>query len=430
LEGVRVLDLTVVWAGPYATMILGDLGAEVIRLDNPYLFPSSTKGFMPRVSKEMAASMGPLVGGFPDVDPGERPWNRHAMFNCHARGKKIATIDLRRESGREAFLKLVERSDVLVENNAARVLDKLGLGWEVLRERNPRFICVRMAPLGLSGPYRDYVGFGAHFEALSGLTAIRGYQDADPTSTTSVFHMDPASGAVGAFAVMAALRRRDSTGTGCLIEFAQAENVMQHIGEYFVDASITGREHPPIGNRHNTRAPQGAYRCQGDDAWAVISVGDDNEWAGLKHAMGDPAWAENPDYATAAGRHSHHDSIDEHINTWTATQTPYQVFHACQAHQVPAGPVLDENQALADAHLDHRGFFRQNTGHDTGTHRYPGHLWHWNGPPLAWKPISAMGEDNQQVWQHITGLTQDEYDQLQAQGHITTTYYGPDGQPI
>ncbi|HET7719230.1 MAG TPA: CoA transferase, partial [Acidimicrobiales bacterium] len=169
LEGVRVLDLTVVWAGPYVTMLLGDLGAEVIRVDNPWLFPSSTKGFAPRLTKELADALGALAGAFPEGDPGEDPWNRHAMFNCHARNKRIVTLDLAKPSGVETFLKLAEISDVVVENNAANVVDKLGIGWDALHARNPRLSMLRMPPMGLFGPYHDYVGFGAHFEALSGL---------------------------------------------------------------------------------------------------------------------------------------------------------------------------------------------------------------------------------------------------------------------
>jgi len=429
LKGIRVLDVSVVWAGPYVTMMLSDLGAEVIRLDNPYLFPSSTKGFAPRVTKEMVDALGPIVGAFPDKDPGELPWNRHAMFNCHARGKKIATLDLAKDSGREAFLRLVEVSDVLVENNAARVFDKLGLGWDVIRERNPRFIMLRMPPLGLDGPYHGFVGFGAHFEAVSGLTASRGYHDSDPTTTTSVFHMDPASGAAGAFAVMAALRRRERTGEGGFIELPQAENVMQQIGELFVDAGRTGRHHEPLGNRHPTRA-QGCYRCAGDDRWAVISVGSDDEWAALRRAMGDPEWARDDRFATSEGRLANHDDFDAGVEAWTATLDPYEVFHRCQAEGVPAGPVMSEADAYADPHLRARGFFRENTSAHAGTHEYPAHLWHWTGPSLAWGPISGMGDDNDHVWREVAGFTDDELEQLDADGHIATTYFGPDGNPL
>ncbi|MDP1821451.1 MAG: CoA transferase [Acidimicrobiales bacterium] len=430
LEGVRVLDLTVVWAGPWCTMLLGDLGAEVIRLDNPYLFPSSTKGFAPRVSKEMAEALGPIVGAFPDKDPGERPWNRHAMFNCHARGKRMATVDLSKDSGREAVLRLVEASDVLVENNAARVLDKLGIGWDVLHARNPRFILLRMPPMGLTGPYHDFVGFGAHFEAVSGLTAVRGYRDADPTSTTSVFHMDPASGATGAFAIMAALRRRERTGEGCFIELPQAENVMQQIGELFVDAARTGRAHEPLGNRHPTRAPQGCYPCAGEDRWAVISVGSDQEWSGLRKAMGDPEWAAEARFATAEGRRDAHDELDDRISSWTSGVDPYDVFHRCQAEGVPAGPVMTEADAFVDPHLRDRGFFRENVSSDAGTHDYPSHLWHWTGPEMNWGPIAGMGQDNQYVWREVAGLSEAELEQLDAEGHLSLDYLAPDGTPL
>lgn len=430
LEGVRVLDLTVVWAGPYTTMLLADLGAEVIRVDNPWLFPSSTKGFAPRVSKEMAEMLGPLMAAFPDRDPGERPWNRHAMFNCHARGKKIVTLDLRSELGRETFLRLVDCSDVLVENNAARTVEKLGIDWDTLHARNPRFTLLRMPPMGVSGRYRDYVGFGAHFEALSGLTAIRGYADADPTSTTSVFHMDPASGATGAFAVMLAMLRREQTGEGSFIEFAQAENMINHIGEYFLDAARTDRHHEPIGNRHATRAPQGCYPCEGEPAWVVVSVGSDTEWAGLRAAMGDPAWASDERFDSAEGRRAHHDEIDEGIVTWTKGVGALDVFQRCQQAGVPAGPVLRESDVFVDPHLRARGFFRTNSSDDCGTHDYPAHLWHWTGPEMAWGEVPCMGAANEEVYKGIVGMSDEEYAALEADGHIATGYLNPDGTSV
>ena len=430
LEGVRVLDLTVVWAGPYTTMLLADLGAEVIRVDNPWIFPSSTKGFAPRVTKEMAQALGPLAAAFPDRDPGEQPWNRHAMFNCHSRGKQIVTLDLRKELGRETFLKLVENSDVLVENNAARVLDKLGVGWDAIHARNPRFTLLRMPPMGLTGPYHDYVGFGAHFEALCGLTAIRGYADADPTSTTSVFHMDPASGAIGALAVMLAIRLREKTGKGSFIELAQAENMLNHIGELLLDAARTGREHAPMGNRHSTRAPQGCYPCAGEDRWAVISVGSDEEWVGLVRSMGNPAWAGDTRFSTTAGRMSNHDELDKLISQWTAGLDAYDVFHRCQAEGVPAGPVMTEADSYVDPQLRARGFFRENTSPAAGTHEYPGHLWHWSGPEMEWGTIPGMGFANEDVYRGLLGLSDAEYQALADDGHLSTTYLNADGTPI
>ena len=189
LEGVRILDMTVVWAGPYATCLLGDLGADIVRIDNPYVFPSATRGAMARPPTEMVADIGGIFGGYPDAEPGDRPWNRIALFNAHARNKRSVTLDLRQPSGREAFLRLVDASDVLIENNSVDLLDKLGIGWDEVHARNPRLIMIRMPSVGLEGPYRNYLGFGVNFEALCGLGALRGYPDLDLSENESVFHM-------------------------------------------------------------------------------------------------------------------------------------------------------------------------------------------------------------------------------------------------
>ncbi|MDH3684088.1 MAG: CoA transferase, partial [Acidimicrobiia bacterium] len=298
LEDVRLLDLTMVWAGPYTTMLLGDLGADVIRIEDARLY-NGTRGALPRPPRDQLDALGWLCA-YPDDDPGERPWNRNAFFNIHARNKRSATVNLVRPEGREAFLQLVEKSDVLVENNAVGVMDKLGLSWDQLHERNDQLIVLRMPALGLTGPRSSYVGFGANFEALCGLTSLRGYTDGDQTLTGPVYYMDTASGAAGAFAVLAALRRRRASGTGELVELAQGENMLNLVGEYLIDAGRRGETLPPPGNRHLTDAPQGAYPCTGTDRWVVLSVDQDSSWAGLKRAMGSPSWADDERFVTAA----------------------------------------------------------------------------------------------------------------------------------
>lgn len=430
LAGIRVLDVTVVWAGPWCTMLLGDLGAEVIRLDNPWQFPSSTRGLMARPAAAQVPLLGPIGGNYPDSDPAERPWNRQGMFNVHARNKLGATLDLSKPLGRDTFLRLVERADVVVENNAARTFDGLGLGWDVLSERNPSLVMLRMAPLGLDGPKKGYLGFGAHFEALAGLTAIRGYADADPTSTTTAYHMDPASGAAGAFAVMMALRRRKRSGQGTLIELAQAENMMAHIGEFFVEAGRSGRVFEQHGNRHPTRAPQGCYRSAGEDRWVVISVGSDEEWEGLRRAMDDPPWAADSRFGSAPGRRAHHDEIDGHLQEWTRDKDPFDVFRRCQNQAVPAGPVLNDADAFTDPHLRARGFFRPNGSPDAGTHDYPGHLWHWTGADMAWGPIMQMGADNDYVFKEVAGLSDEDYQALAEDGHLSLDYLNQNGTAL
>jgi crotonobetainyl-CoA:carnitine CoA-transferase CaiB-like acyl-CoA transferase len=425
-----VLDLTVVWAGPYTTCILGDLGADVIRVDNPYVFPSATRGVLPRPPAEIVPDLGGIFGGYPDLDPGDRPWNRTALFNAHARNKRSVTLDLRRPLGREAFLKLVEQCDVLVENNSVDLIDKLGLGWDVVHQRNERLIAIRMPSVGLDGPYRNYLGFGVNFEALCGLGAIRGYTDADLSENDSVFHMDAASGSAGAFATLMALRRRERTGVGELVEVSQSENMLNHIGELLIEAQWTGVEHQPLGNRHPVRAPQGCYPCRGQDAWVVLSVGTDDEWAGLGTAAGSPPWAAEERFGSAAGRREHHDELDRAIAAWTGELAPYEVFERCQAEGVPCAPVLHELEALADPHLNERGMFRLNGSDDAGDHRYPAHLWRWDGPDLRWNRLPTLGGDNEAVFKDLLGLSATDYDQLATDGHFSDSYLTADGTPL
>ncbi|WP_419946987.1 CaiB/BaiF CoA transferase family protein [Candidatus Poriferisodalis sp.] len=445
LSGIRVLDLTVVWAGPACTMYLGDLGAEVIRVDNPYVFPTATRGLMPRPPREINPELGPL-SGYPDHDPGRRPWNRQNLFSAHARGKLSCTLDPRTELGRSTLHRLVQQTDVIVENNSLGVLPKLGLDWETVHAVNPRTIVLRMPPMGLEGPYSDWVGFGANFEALCGLTGLRGYADDDPTSLTSVFHMDPASAAAAAFAVLAVLGRRDGidgsggTGIGELIEFSQSENVMQHIGEYFIDAAANGTRHRPLGNRSVARAPQGCYRCatdparpDHDDEWAVIACETDADWAALAGLLdhgrpdGAPAMGGDERLATLAGRQAHHDEIDERISTWTQQRTPSEVFHQCQQAGVPAGPVLRESQLRADPQMGDRCWFRQNGSVEQGWHSFPGRQWRWDGPEMPWRPIGILGDANEYVYRQILGLDDAEWQALCDEGHITRDYLNPDG---
>ncbi len=471
LDGIRVLDLTVVWAGPACTMYLGDLGAQVIRVDNPFVFPTATRGLMPRPPREINPELGPL-SGYPDHDPGRRPWNRQNLFSAHARGKLSCTLDPRTELGRATLHRLVRECDVIVENNSLGVLPKLGLDWDTVHSVNPRTIVLRMPPMGLEGPYSDWVGFGANFEALCGLTGLRGYADEDPTSLTSVFHMDPASAATAAFALLAVLRRRDGaegnggTGVGELIEFSQSENVMQHIGEYFIDAAATGTRHRPVGNRSIARAPQGCYPCavdparpDHDDEWAVIACETDDHWHGLARLIdggsgnqsslvGDAsdsgtdgaarapdnadqsALADDERLATLAGRFEHHDHIDQRISAWTSARTSAEVFHLCQQAGVPAGPVLRESQLRADPQMSDRCWFRENGSVEQGWHSYPGRQWRWDGPEMPWRPIGILGDANEYVYRDLLGLDDAEWQALCDEGHITRDYLNPDGSSM
>lgn len=427
LKGLRVIDFTVVWSGPTVSMYLSDLGAEVIRTDNPWVFPSSTRGLVARPTPAQMAMMGIMGGAFPDSDPGEFPWDRNAMFNWHARGKKLATLDLRKESGREVFLKLVEKSDVLVENNNIKVLDHLGIGVDTLHKVNPRLVILRLPPLGMDGPYSTFLGLGAHFEAFAGVTAVRGYPDSAPATTTSVFQMDPAAGAVGAFAVMAALRRRKRTGVGEVVALPQVENEMNHIGEMFIDAASTGNPSLPLGNRDRNFV-QGVYPASGEDRWVSITIRDDADWAAVVSELGNPAWAADARFGSQAGRLAAQDEIDAQLSAWTSQRTRDEVFHALQARGVPAGPLYDEADIFGDPHVAERGLLRELDSVNAGRYKYPAHHWHWTGPAMKWEPVGAMGADNEYVYKEVLGLSDAAYAKLESEGHIAGGYLGPDGK--
>ena len=425
LSGIRVLDFTVVWAGPYATMMLADHGAEVIRVESLQHFPSLTRGLVPRPPAALLANATHLLAGYPDWEPGERPWNRHPMFNFHARNKLSMTVDLTRPEGHDIARQLVTLSDVIVENNSLGVMARLGLDYDTLRGWKPDIIYVAMPSFGCTGPYRTFQGFGSNVEALCGLTAIRGYADLDLRASTPVYYMDAASGAGAAFAVLCALHYRQRTGQGQFIDFAQAENMLPHIGEFFMDAAMNGRDAAPMGNHHPTMAPHNCYPCQGEDTWLVIAVATDAEWQRLYHALGNPTWATAKKFATLHGRLQHQDELDCHLAVWTATLDARTAMEHLQAHGVAAGMVFSEPEAYADPHLNARGFFETVTHRECGTHRYPGMLWKMSKMPSSIRSAACcLGEHNDYVYRDLLGMSDAEITRLRQEGHIGESYVG------
>jgi crotonobetainyl-CoA:carnitine CoA-transferase CaiB-like acyl-CoA transferase len=425
LSGVRVLDFTVVWAGPYATMMLADWGAEVIRIESLQHFPSTTRGLVPRPPAAMLANATHLLAGFPDWEPGEHPWNRHPMFNGHARNKLSMTVDLARPEGYDIVRRLVTMSDVIVENNAAGVMAKLGLDYDTIRAWKADLIYVSMPSFGCSGPYRAFQGFGSNVEALCGFTAVRGYANEPLSTNTAVYYMDAASGPGGAFAVLCALHYRQRTGQGQFIDFSQAENMLPHLGEYFMEAAMHGRDAVPMGNRHPAMAPHNCYPCQGEDRWLVLAVATDAEWQRLCNALGNPAWTKQPQFATRAGRLQHQEALDHHLVAWTSTQDARAAMQHLQAHGIAAGMVFFEPDAYDDPQLNARGFFETVTHRECGTHRYPGMLWKMSKTPGSIRQAACcLGEHNDYVYRQILGMSDEQITQFRQAGHIGDTYVG------
>ena len=424
LEGIRVADFTNVYAGPYGTMLLADFGAEVIRVESLQYFPSTTRGYASRPSQALMATGSRVVVAYADNDPGERPWNRHAMFNCHARNKLSMTVNLQVPEGLAIVRRLVERSDVVVDNFSAGVMDRLGLSYKTLCAWKRDIVVMSMPAFGLSGPYRATQAFGIGVEGPCGFTALRGYaDDTERRQVPAVVHMDTASGPGAAFALLTALHYRDRTGEGQFIEFAQSENMLPHLAEYFLDAQMTQRQHRPLGNHHPRMAPHNIYPCVGAQTWVSIAVADDAEWQRLCKALDQPAWALHPRFQTVAGRLHHQEELDQALAAWTQQRTPAEVATHLQKHGVAAGPVLSAADAYTDPHLRERGFFETITHPEAGTHDYPGVLWHMSRTPAHIRtPPCCLGEHNDYVYGEVLGYSEDDIARLTHEGHIGDTY--------
>ncbi len=412
LDGIRIVDLTVVWSGPGGTTLLGDLGAEVIR-------PEGVRRMARQVSAKAAAQVAGreyAFRAFPDGDPGQRPYDRSAIFNWHARNKLSVAMSLEEPEGHQAFLRLIERSDVFIENNSKSVLPKLGIDYDMLATVNPRLIVVRMPPLGLTGPMSDYLGYGPNFNSLVGIQAMDGYEGGDPTTAGDNYHMDEAAPAGLAFAVMAALWDRERTGRGQLIEFPQAENVMQEIGEYVLDYQMNKRIPAPMGNSDPVML-QDVLPTGEPDVWVAISIRDDRDWAALEKATGPQDWLAAG--RTASQRQRDAAELKAALAEFTSTLSPGEIVARLQAAGIPAGEVMSETRLLADSHLAARNWFQTRTHPSVGTYPYPGHPWRATGLDLAWgRPLPGFGQDNEYVYKQILGYTDDQYDDLVAQGLI------------
>lgn len=305
------------------------------------------------------------------------------------------------------FLRLVERSDVLVENNSAKVLGNLGIGWEVLHARNPRLIVVRMPSIGLEGPYAHYVGFGAHVEALTGFTSLRGYTDLDLSANGTTYHMDPASGTAAAFATLLALRRRERTGIGECIEFAQAENLVHHLGDH-----VVRRERRRRRAAGRMLGPRASPRRGCTDARAA-TAGWRSRWTTIRHgggrcrAMGAPhappgrptsAWPPRRGGAptTTSGRRvGPVDGGAPPLRGGAVVARPPAWRRARCSKRVTSSPIRTWRRG---GFLPAQRLRRRRRVGPAGPPVAP------DGPPLQWGPSKRTGADNHYVLREVVGI--------------------------
>lgn len=396
LDGIRILDLTMVWAGPAATRLLADIGAEVIKVESAR-------------SWDMLRSLHFLGGKT------ERWWNKSAYFNHNNRNKYACTIDLQSARGRELALQLVAQSDLVFENYRADVIGKLRLDYGDLRAVNPGIILVSMPSHGKSGPESHHVAYGTNVEQLSGLASVAGYPGIGPHKSP-IAYGDPNAGALAAAAAIAALHHRRRTGEGQHVEVAQWEAMIGNIGEFILGYQMDGAMPESIGNRHISRV-QGVYECATDDEWVAISAGSDAEFTALCGAIGQPVLARDARFADVVSRHHHHDELDAIITTWSRTRTQDEAAREMQAAGVSAAPVLRIPALMANEHLRARGFWETISQSDAGTWDMEGPVWRMSRTPAHVRiPPPMFGEHNAYVFGDLLGLSDDEIAHLEADG--------------
>jgi crotonobetainyl-CoA:carnitine CoA-transferase CaiB-like acyl-CoA transferase len=399
------------WAGPYATKLLGELGAEVFKIESPSAW-DNIRTLIPQPGKA-------------------DPWNSSYYFNTYNRAKKSVTLDLAQARGRQVLLDLLAHCDVLVENYRADVLDKLDLGYDVLQAANPRLVIVSMAGFGKTGPDRALVGFGPVIEQMSGLASLTGYDGDEVPYKCGVSYGDPVAGVAAAGAVVLGLLQRRRTGQGMIVDLAQREVAATLAGGAFVAAA----RDPQVthhGNRHPRAevAPRGCYRCldeirpgrpgpDGDateaafEQWVAVSVLDDAQWTALAELL------ERPDLAglSLAERVARHDELDAVLAAWCAPQAADDAVAALRDSGVAASRVLDMVAILDDAHLRARGFWVELP--------HPRMPEGWKQPGIAWRfvdaanrldrPAPLFGQHTREVLAELLGYDDATLDGLAAE---------------
>lgn len=398
LSGVRMLDLSAAWAGPFCTRILGYLGAEIIKVESP------SRPDLARGEKRPAG----FHERYPEREHGARPWNRNLYFNSLNHNKRSVILDLATERGLQLARRLIAKCDGVIENFSARVMDKLGIGYDDLVKVNPDVIMLSMPGFGLSGPKRDYVAWGSTVEANSGLSNQIGYAGGRPYSSGMTFN-DPFTGLVGAAAFFTALTYRDESSRGQHIDLSHQEAAIPLIGDVIVDYFMNGRLGGPVGNRHAAWAPQGVYRCSGADQWLALSVVTEDQWSALCRCTERDDWAVDAALASATGRHSRHDELDAGIGEWSSRLSRDSAWAALKAAGVPCGPAFNGEDLLRDPHLIARGFFKKLDHPDCGTRAYADLGLELSETPGSTDTVSPpFGADNDYVFKELLGLDENE----------------------
>jgi crotonobetainyl-CoA:carnitine CoA-transferase CaiB-like acyl-CoA transferase len=394
LAGVRVADFGHVWAGPYCTQILADLGAEVIKIE-------SAKRL------DIHRRQGPYPGGAPGI-------NASGVWNSQNRGKGSATFDLTTNEGRELAKAFVAHCDVVVENFAPGVMRKLGLDYETLSAMNPSVIMASLSAFGQDGPQKHNVGYGPSLDAWSGLDAQTAYDAAHPGPLGGVFP-DTGSAIHGAVAILQGILDRETTGRGRYIDVSELEVSVLLLADLLCEQLGSGAIAAAPGNAHIAHFPYGVFPCAGDDEWIALTVATPGDWAALCALIGEPAWATAPQYATADDRRSRKTRIEAAITAWTAQRSARSCMRALQDAGVRAAVVNKVPDILSDEHLASRGYFQTVNHPVAGPLQVYGSLWKVRGMERhTIRAAPVLGDATDRVLKDMLGYDPEMIEDLKA----------------
>ncbi|MDH3679780.1 MAG: CoA transferase [Acidimicrobiia bacterium] len=398
LSGVNVADFSWIGVGPITARCLADHGATVVRI-------------------ETEKRLDTLRAQAPFKD-GEFGLNRSNFFGSFNTSKQSLALDLTNPAGLDIARRMADWADVVIDSFRPGTMERLGLGPDDVHATNPTAITVTTSLLGGGGPLSPLAGYGFHAGAIAGFTDLVGWPDLRPDGPWMAY-----TDAIGprflATTILAALDRRDRTGEGCHIEGAQLEIGLQFLAPELLDHQIAGRLPTRIGNRDLHLAPQGAYRCAGDDEWCGITIEDDAAWSRFVAALGTPSWTSNRAYETVAGRLAAHDAIDAAIEAWTSGRTAEEVEQQLRAAGIAAGKVQRSRDLRDDPQYVHRGFYKRLEHSEVGVIPYAGHQYrirgYDNGPRFA---APMLGEHTYEVLTELLGMSPDDVAEAAASGAL------------
>jgi len=402
--GLRVFDFTSYWAGPYASQILGFLGADVVKVES--------------VQRPDGTRMGTAYASV-----GDRPWELAPLFHAANTGKRDVTLDFTRDEGIAVGRRLLETCDVLIENYVPRVMDRFGLVDDAVRGANPGLMVVRMPAWGLDGMWRDRPGFAQSMEQVTGLAWVTGFADDAPIVPRGP--CDPLGGLHATFGLLVAMIERDATGRGTQIESSLVESAINVAAEQVVVHSRHGVLLERDGNHGRFAEPQNVYLTADGAHWLALAVESDEQWRALCRAFGEPEWANHSTLATADGRRAHRDTIDARLADEFSRRDRDDAVALLWDAGVPVAPVVNPRRVYENPQLEARGFFEPVEHSVAGTVRIPGFPATWDIRTEPWhsRPAPLLGEHNTEVLTEL-GYTPAEIAALEAAEIIGTRPVG------